>query len=81
MDSISPFLAALLVLMPFFFHSLFSSIRVVYFASLGLALVTLFGLGIFLGKISKENLIMSGAKTVVAGVASILISSLMSGSA
>lgn len=80
-DGISPFLAALLVLLPFFCHSWFSSIRMVYFASLGLALVTLFGLGIFLGKISKENLIMSGAKTVVAGVASILISTLMSGSA
>jgi predicted membrane protein (TIGR00267 family) len=79
-DGISPFLAALLVLLPFFFHSLFSSIQVVYFVSLGLALVTLFGLGIFLGKISKENLIVSGIKTVIAGVASILISSLMSGS-
>ncbi len=79
-DGVSPFLAALLVLLPFFFHSLFSSIQVVYFVSLGLALVTLFGLGIFLGKISKENLILSGVKTVVAGVASILISTLMSGS-
>ena len=80
-DGISPFLAALLVLLPFFFHSLFSTIQVVYFVSLGLALVTLFGLGIFLGKISKENLIVSGVKTVIAGVASILISTLMSGSA
>ena len=79
-DGVSPFLAALLVLLPFFFHSLFSSIQVVYFVSLGLALVTLFGLGIFLGKISKENLILSGVKTVVAGIASILISTLMSGS-
>jgi predicted membrane protein (TIGR00267 family) len=80
-DGVSPFLAAILVLLPFFFHSLFSSIRVVYFASLGLALLTLFGLGIFLGKISKENLIISGVKTVVAGLASILISTLMNGSA
>jgi predicted membrane protein (TIGR00267 family) len=76
-DGFSPFLAALLVLLPFFFHSLFSSIHVVYFVSLGLALATLFALGMFLGKISKENLIISGIKTVVAGIASIIISTLM----
>ena len=73
-DGVSPFLAALLVLMPFFFHSFFSSIQMVYYTSLGVALLTLFGLGIFLGKISKENLIASGIKTVVAGAVSIIIS-------
>ncbi len=78
-DGISPFLAAMLVLIPFFFHSLFPSIQTVYYASLGLALLTLFALGLFLGKISKENLIMSGIKTVIAGVASIIISSFLNG--
>ena len=76
-DGISPFLAALLVLLPFFFHSLFSSIQVVYLTSLLVALLTLFGLGIFLGKISKENLIASGIKTVIAGIVSIIISTLL----
>jgi predicted membrane protein (TIGR00267 family) len=78
-DGISPFLAALLVLIPFFIHTLFGSIQIVYFTSLGVALLTLFGLGVFLGKISKENLIVSGVKTVVAGIASIVIGSLMNG--
>lgn len=78
-DGISPFLAALLVLIPFFVHTLFSSVQIVYFTSLGVALLTLFGLGVFLGKISKENLILSGIKTVIAGVASIIIGSLLNG--
>jgi predicted membrane protein (TIGR00267 family) len=78
-DGISPFLAAMLVLIPFFLHNLFPSIRMVYYTSLGLALLTLFALGLFLGKISKENLILSGIKTVIAGVASIIISSFLNG--
>jgi VIT1/CCC1 family predicted Fe2+/Mn2+ transporter len=33
-----------------------------------MALIALFGLGIYLGNISKEKLILSGIKTAVAGV-------------
>ena len=76
-DGVSPFLAALLVLIPFFFSSMFPSIQHVYYASLGIALLTLFALGAFLGKISKENLLVSGIKTVIAGIASIIISTLL----
>jgi len=76
-DGISPFLAAMLVLTPFFLHTLFPAIRTIYYTSLGLALLTLFALGMFLGKISKENLILSGIKTVIAGIASIIISTLL----
>jgi predicted membrane protein (TIGR00267 family) len=76
-DGISPFVAALLVLVPFFIHTAFTDIQMVYYTSLGLALVTLFGLGLFLGTISKENLILSGIKTVIAGLASIVIASLL----
>ena len=49
-DGLSPFLAALIVLMPFFFASLFPSIQVVYFVAIGMALATLFALGLFLGR-------------------------------
>ena len=76
-DGLSPFLAALVVMTPFFLHRFFPMIQWVYYTSLGTALVTLFGLGLFLGKISKENLILSGIKTVIAGIASIIISSLL----
>ncbi|MCD6355997.1 MAG: VIT1/CCC1 transporter family protein [Anaerolineaceae bacterium] len=80
-DGISPFLAALLVLIPFFLNRFFIDIQFAYYTSLGVALITLFGLGIFLGKISKENLLISGIKTVIAGIASIIIGSLLNGSA
>ena len=78
-DGISPLLAALLVLIPFFIYGIFPNIQVVYYTTLGLALVTLFALGVFLGNISKENLIISGIKTAIAGIASIIIGSLLNG--
>ena len=78
-DGFSPFLAAIVVMIPFFLNTLFPSIEWVYYASLGTALLLLFGLGVFLGKISKENIIISGLKTVIAGVASIIIGSFLNG--
>lgn len=78
-DGISPFLASLLVLSPFLFSAFFADIRTVYYVALGTALLTLFALGIFLGSISKDNLILSGIKTLVAGIASIIIGSLLNG--
>lgn len=76
-DGLSPFLAAMLVLTPFFAFGLFPSITWVYYTSLGMALLTLFALGLFLGHISHENLIMYGVKTIIAGVISIIISLLL----
>jgi len=76
-DGLSPFLAALLVLVPFFVAGLFPAITWVYYTSLGVALLTLFGLGLFLGHVSRGNLIFYGVRTVVAGLISILISFLL----
>ncbi len=78
-DGISPFLASLLVLIPFFLSDMFPDIQTVYYTALGTALLTLFALGIFLGSISKDNLIISGIKTLIAGIASIIIGSLLNG--
>jgi predicted membrane protein (TIGR00267 family) len=72
-DGLSPFLAALLVVSPFFFAPLLPSISVAYYASIGMALLALFALGVYLGRISRENLISSGVKTVVAGVVCIAL--------
>lgn len=76
-DGLSPFLAALLVLLPFFFAGFLPSLYWAYYLSLALALVALFAVGAFLGVISRENAILSGAKMIGAGVASILVSSLL----
>jgi predicted membrane protein (TIGR00267 family) len=78
-DGLSPFLAALFILIPFFAVGLFPAIRWVYYTSIGLALITLFGLGLFLGRISHENLVGYGIKTVIAGIISIVISCLLNG--
>lgn len=76
-DGFSPFLAALIVLVPFFFSGLFPSIRWVYFTALGTALAALFALGMFLGRTSQANVLFYGVKTIVAGIISILISILL----
>jgi predicted membrane protein (TIGR00267 family) len=76
-DGLSPFLAALIVLIPFFVSGLLPSIQWAYYASLGVALLSLFGLGVFLGNISRGNLLLYGLRTVVAGVISIGISFLL----
>ncbi len=78
-DGLSPFLAALVVLIPFFVSGLFPTITWTYYTSLGMALVALFGLGLFLGRVSRGNLIVYGFKTVVAGLVSIAISFLLGG--
>jgi len=73
-DGISPFMAALVVLLPFFVAGNFEDLTWAYYTSLGLALLTLFSLGLFLGRISRGKMIIYGFKTVLAGVVSIVIS-------
>ena len=73
-DGFSPFLAALVVLLPFFVAGNFKDLTWAYYTSLGLALLTLFSLGLFLGHISRGRMIIYGIKTVLAGVVSIVIS-------
>jgi len=72
-DGLSPFLSALLVLIPFFFSGMIG-IQSAFYASVAMALISLFGLGIYLGRISKVNLVASGIKTAIAGVVCIALS-------
>ena len=76
-DGLAPFLAALVVLSPFFFTALWTDITISYYIALGLALVSLFALGAFLGKISRQSLIVSGVKMIGAGLMAILASYLL----
>jgi predicted membrane protein (TIGR00267 family) len=76
-DGIAPALAAAIILIPFLLIGVLSSIRVAYIASLGVALITLFALGVFLGHISRQNWALYGLRTLVAGVISILVSFLL----
>jgi len=76
-DGLSPFLGAILVLIPFFFSSLFPDIYILYYSSLGAALLALFALGVWLGYVAEENLFLYGLKTLLAGVVSMLLGSLL----
>ena len=72
-DGLSPFLAAFVVVLPFFFSSLFAAINTVYYLSIGMSLIALFGLGVYLGNISKERIFASGIKTTIAGIVCIAL--------
>lgn len=76
-DGLSPFLSALLVILPFFFAPLLPTITYAYYASIAMSLLSLFALGVYLGKISREKLIISGVKTTIAGMVCIGLSYLL----
>jgi predicted membrane protein (TIGR00267 family) len=76
-DGLSPLVSSLIVLIPFFFTPLLGGIMVSYGLSIGIAMVALFGLGMFLGQISGRNLLGYGLRTVVAGVVAIVVNALL----
>lgn len=80
-DGLAPLIAALLVMIPLFLSRLIGSVEVSYLLSLVLSLVTLFGLGVFLGRISKRNIVIYGLRTLIAGVVSIALGFLLGGHA
>lgn len=74
-DGLAPVVSGLVVLSPFLLVGLLPSVMMSYYLGIGLALVVLFALGLFLGVSAQErNWFWSGAKMVVAGVVSILLS-------
>ena len=76
-DGLAPFASALVVLLPFFFSTLLGGVTISYYLSLGIALITLFALGAFLGRVSRENLTLSGLRMIGAGLVCILLSYLL----
>jgi predicted membrane protein (TIGR00267 family) len=76
-DGLSPFLSSALVLIPFFVAPLIGNILISYVVSIVVALISLFGLGMFLGHISGRSLIGYGLRTVVAGIVAITINAVL----
>lgn len=66
-DGLSPFAAAAIAISPFFLGGGIA-IENAYYAAFILAFAELFGLGIYLGAISRERMILSGIKMVTAGI-------------
>ncbi|MGB9879581.1 MAG: hypothetical protein ACPLRM_02345 [Anaerolineae bacterium] len=73
-DGLAPLLASFLVLLPFFLTRLWGNVLYSYYAALAIALFTLFALGAFLGKISRQNIILAGLKMIAAGIAALILS-------
>ena len=73
-DGVSPMLTAIISLMPFILTltGMFM-IGDAYIISLALTLATLFALGIYLGRIAEENILLSGIQTVAAGLVIVVI--------
>jgi predicted membrane protein (TIGR00267 family) len=76
-DGLSPLISSLIVLIPFFFTGLLGDVMLSYGLSLIVAMISLFGLGMFLGRISGRNLVGYGLRTVVAGVVAIVVNALL----
>ena len=76
-DGLSPFVSSLIVLTPLFVAPLIGNILLSYALSLIVALISLFGLGLFLGHISGRSLVGYGLRTVIAGVVAIVINALL----
>ena len=73
-DGGSPIVTALVSLSPFFLllHGLIA-VQSAYMLSLVVTMITLFMLGIYLGRIAKENALLYGIQTLIAGVATVAI--------
>lgn len=66
-NGLSSGFTAFIPLIPFFFGK-FIGINLSYYISVSLAFLILIGMGLFMGKISKRNLIISVIKMVLAGL-------------
>ena len=79
-DGLSPLIASLLIMIPFFFVPPLA-IHTAYYAAMAVAFVELFALGVFLGSIARERLWFAGVKLVLAGGVALGISLLLNGGA
>jgi predicted membrane protein (TIGR00267 family) len=78
-DGLSPLVAGLFTVLPFFFAALLPGILYAYIGSLLMAFLGLFALGAFLANVAKESLVRGGLRLVMAGVVSVLFSFLLNG--
>lgn len=77
-DGASPALTAIIAIIPFMLAlSGVLAIGDAYIVSFAATLATLFCLGLYLGKIAKENILLYGVQTVAAGIFIVIISFLL----
>ena len=76
-DGSAPFVASIPSVIPFLLVPSLLGIQLAYIVSIAASMFTLFSLGVYLGRISGENFIISGAKMVISGIAVALIALLL----
>ncbi len=77
-DGISPFIAAMFILAPFLIAPAELSVDATYYLSFMLAALVFLLLGAYLGKISKENMLVSAVKLLLAGAVCMIAIRLLS---
>jgi predicted membrane protein (TIGR00267 family) len=75
-DGLSPLVASLLIVSPFALLNA-TNAELLYAYSFALGAIVLFSLGVFLGRLSKENTLLLGLKMLLAGIAASAISFLL----
>jgi len=79
-NGFSPFTIALIIAAPFALaRYAILELTQAYYASFALAVIILFALGMFLGKVSNQNKLIMGLKMVAAGAFSVAIAFLIGG--
>ena len=79
-DGGAPFLAAIPSVVPFYLALInIIPIGLAFAASIAASLATLFLLGVFLGRVSEQNVIYSGVKMVIAGIAVAMLALVING--
>lgn len=68
-DGSAPFIASIPAMIPFVLVPGFFDINNAFIISIVAAMLTLFLLGVYLGRISGDNVLISGAKMVISGLA------------
>jgi len=76
-DGSAPFFASIPAVVPFMLVPSMLGLELAFIISAGMCMLTLFALGVYLGTISGENIIISGAKMVVSGIAVAIIALLL----
>lgn len=76
-DGSAPFIASIPSVVPFLLVPRLIDVATAFIASIGASLFTLFILGVYLGRISGENILYSGLKMVVSGAAVAMIALLL----
>ena len=73
-DSLSAMLAGLVILAPYFGAAIgLLTSEIAFYLSTVISFALLFGLGIFLGKIAKKDIIRSGIKSLAVGLITLLL--------